>query len=648
MSDMKEPKEIKINTLMEHYAQGRDEMERRKTRKNGWDEVLQSYFGVLPTNWPYHARLVDPVLRTVILEKNARLLNGKLRGTLIPREGGDIIKAKIQNAVLDYQWDKANKDGSMMDKISLSDIQARLFGASFGLVYWDKETECNEFKVLDNRNVFVDFQSSDVKGAKWVQVREWVRLEDLEEQNEHLPEEMQFKNLDKVKNSRDRRDNKFTSVIKQSHGVEDQIGRDNAHPTIEMVTEYSEDKWVSFFPNRSIITRVIDNPREDEKIPVVMLRYYFVGDDVYGDSEIEPVLPLQRAINAVLSAFLDHVNITLRPPVKVAGNATVRLDTFTYGPNAIWLTGDSVNNVQTHETGSGQVISSFQSSYSVLKAALNTAMGETSMGISNINPFEGEKTATEVRNSEKQRLTRDQRNQISLEQFLTDIMMLWLGNNKQFLFADKTQSYRVQRIVGKDMLKELQGLGLDSYEIPEESMTAMRDSILETGGQMSDAEIEMIANETRVPKYPVITNPNEKKPENYDIKPKLEMDESGAYGSVYMTEDDLEGVYDYVPSIKSMAANESEREIMGRNQALTLSLTPAVTQGLAQVNKRVNIAELLTEVFEDSGVKNAERIIEDIPQQPMMGAQGTQGTQAMPQMGAGQPMSESGMGMEAM
>jgi len=610
---------------MEHYSNGRDEMERRKLRKNGWDDILKAFFGRLPSNWPYHARIVDPVLRTVILEKNSRLLNGKLRGSLVPREGGDIVKAKINNAILDYQWDKADKDGSMINKISLSDIQARLFGASFGLVYWDSTKECNEFKVLDNRNVFTDYQSSDVKNSKWIQVREWVKIEDLEEMNEHLPEDMQYRNLGDLKSakSKDRRDSKYTSVIKESHGVEDNVGDDNSFPAIEMVTEYREDKWISFFPNYSIITREIDNPREDEKIPVVLLRYYFVGDDIYGDSEIESVLPLQRAINATLSAFIDHVNITLRPPVKIAGNATVRMDTISYGPDARWLVGDSVNNVQTHQTGSNEVISSFQSSYSVLKSALNTAMGETSLGISNINPFSGDKTATEVRNTEKQRLTRDQRNQIELEQFLADIMMLWLGNNKQYLFMDKKGMVKIQRIVGKEMLKELQALGLDQMEVPGETMDALRQSIVDRGGQVSDAELDMITRETSVPKYPVVMNPEEKNPENYDIKSKLELDEEGSFGSIYMTEDDMEGTYDYIPSIKSMAVNENDKQIQGRTKALELILNPSIAQQLQAQNKKINIADLLVEVLEDAGIKNAERIIEDMPQEaPQMPQQG--------------------------
>ena len=163
-----------------HYTFGQDDMDKRKLRKNGWDDTLKAYFGKLPENWPYLARVVDPVIRTAILEKTSRMFAGKLRGTVAPREGADALSAKIQNQLLDFQWDYATNGGSMIEKIILMDIQTRIFGSSFGLCYWDikpningESFETNEFKVLDNRDVFVDYQANHIKNANWVQYRDW-------------------------------------------------------------------------------------------------------------------------------------------------------------------------------------------------------------------------------------------------------------------------------------------------------------------------------------------------------------------------------------------------------------------------------------------------------------------------------------------
>jgi len=177
--------------LTYHYTYSQDDMDKRKLRKNGWDDIQKAYFGYLPANWPYLAKVTDPVIRTAILEKTSRLFAGKLRGTVVPREGADAISAKVMNAILDFQWDYATIGGSMLEKVIMMDIQTSLFGASFGLCYWDikkdkngNEIQTNEFKVLDNRDVFVDFQSNHVKNANWVQVREWLTFQELKEKND--------------------------------------------------------------------------------------------------------------------------------------------------------------------------------------------------------------------------------------------------------------------------------------------------------------------------------------------------------------------------------------------------------------------------------------------------------------------------------
>jgi hypothetical protein len=145
-----------------HYTYGTQDMEQRKLRKNGWDDIIRAYYGKLPNNWPYLSKIVDPVIRTALMEKTSRLFNGKLRGTVVPRESGDNVKAKIINSILDYYWDNAQLGGSMLEKWALMDTYTRLFGAAFALCYWRKTDDYDgvEFKVLDNRDVFVDYQAN--------------------------------------------------------------------------------------------------------------------------------------------------------------------------------------------------------------------------------------------------------------------------------------------------------------------------------------------------------------------------------------------------------------------------------------------------------------------------------------------------------
>lgn len=605
-----------LSELNYHYQFAQDDMEKRKLRKNGWDETLLAYFGKLPSNWPYLARVVDPVIRTAILEKTSRMFAGKLRGTVAPREGADAVSAKIQNQILDFQWDYADKGGSMIEKVILMDIQTRIFGASFGLTYWDIKPngnggtfETNEFKVLDNRDVFVDYQATHVKNANWVQVREWVTYQDL--QAKDADGNFIYKNIDRLKTqllddnrpAPQRRDNKYTSMIKQLRSLEDRVGQDIYFPTIEVVTEYRRDRWITYCPRYGIIIRDIPNPYKNEQIPVVMLRYYPVGDDVYGESEVEAVIPLYRAINSLLCGYLDQMNLAMRPPIKIANNSVgVRLDTLTYGPNAKWLTGDSVGNVQEHISGS-QSIAAFQTSYTALKGAFNVAMGEASQLLAQVGPFAQERTATEIRTAQKQTVARDNYNQIYLEEFLKDMMMKWIANNQQFLFSDPTKETEIIRIIGEQTLAELEAMGMSDYEIPKEILNETAQLITERPGGLTDEELKVITETSKMPKYPVMVEG--------DIKTKLERDGESLFAKLYVTPSDMKGLYDYIPDVKSMTVGTSDEQIRGRNQALNLLLNPSVDVKLQQEGISVNIKDLLTQILEDNGVKNASKLFQE-------------------------------------
>lgn len=632
----------KFEQVFYHYTQATKEMEKRKTRKNGWDDIIKAYYSVLPKNWKYNARVTDPLIRTTLQEKTGRMINNKLKGKVVPREGGDVVKAKLQNAVLDYQWDQATCGGTMIEKWIQMDTQTRLFGSSFGLTYWDKRVEGdkvlyegNEFKVLDNRDVLLDYTASHVRDAKWVQVREFVSLEDLEKRGIYNLSELKAKIDKKIS---DTRDTAYTSMTKTIRGLEDQVGRDLVNPVLEIVTEYRPDEWITIVPRHGVTILESKNPYNTKKIPVIQLRYYSTGDDIYGESEVEPVLPIARAINSLLSGAIDEVDISLRPPVKIAQNSTVRLDTIVYGPNALWLTGDSVNNVIEHQVG-GQGLKNFETLYFALKSAFNNAMGELSAGVNNNNPFTNDKTATEVNASVKQGQVRDQYNQIFLEEALKEQMLNWITNNQQFLFSDPSQQHKVIRIVGQETLKELKELGLSDMTHDEGAMQDITQMISSTEGQVDPLEIEMLMQESEVPQYPVVLNKNEKDPMKMDIRPKMEMDKEGKYASVYLEKDDFDGLYDYVPSVKSMNVGVSDAEMFGRTQALDRILNPQVQQQLQLEGTKVRIKELLAQVLEDSGVKNAERLFEDATQQAELGA--------IPESGLGSGGAIQNGGMEA-
>lgn len=601
-----------LNQVSSHYQHWTEEVDNRMSRKGGWNDITDAYWGKLPNDWPYDNKIVDPVIRTSLIEKTARLLNSKLRGRLVPRENGDVLKAKINNAVLDFQWDSANYGGSMLSKWQQMDQDTRLYASKFGLVIWKTikdfkgklKFDGNEFEPLDIRDCGIDYAASNIKNAKWFQHRKWAYLEDLKLANKNGIEvytglsELE----EKLANGSNNKDDAYISRIKQLKGLEDMTGKDSAFPMIEIVTEYREDRWITFSPKYNIILRDIKNPYNHGRIPIVQLSYYPLNDDPIGESEVEPVLSLWKAIQAVLNGYFDNLNLHIRPPLKIIEGAA-RIETIVFGPEAQWIV-DRPDAVTEHQ-GTGEALRYFQTTYTALKSAFNTAMGDFSQGVSNIDPFGSKKTATEVKASATQQNTRDQANQIKLAEAIQDMIAMWLSNNRQFLFSDpKKQSY-VVKILGEDMFGYFKRAGLDEMITPPETTDEIANIIQTAGGNVSDMDIEQMVEAGKIPKFPVKTKDG--------FKPKMEINEMGDQAEISVIPEDVEGDFDYIPDIKSMSAGAAAEQQQSKQKTFELITNPAVQQMLMQQGVKTKIKDLLVDIIND-GQNDGERYFEVIQQ----------------------------------
>jgi hypothetical protein len=634
-----------LQDVLFHYNEWTDDMETRKTQEDGWDDIVDAYWGKLPDNWPYLSQVVDPVITTSLIEKRARLTNSKLRGRLVPREGADVLKARLNNALLDFQWDNANYLGFMNDKWGNMDTDARSFGSSFALILWRQEYDDEDKLVYKGNdmlpilpyNVGLDPACSHVRDARWVQIRRWQTIEELEDISD-TPGEAKFPGLSefkkKVEQSKksDARDAEYTSRTLANRGLEDRVGYDKTFPVYEIVTEYRKDRWITFSPKHKIVLRDIKNPYKHRSIPIIQLRYHPLIDDPWGQSEVRRVLPLWRSIQSVLNGYLDDMNIKMRPPLKVL-EGQVRMETIEYSPDAMWLM-SQLDAVQEY-SGSGESLRYFQTTYSALKSAFSQAMGDLSQGVSNVDPNEADKTATEIRAISKQQNVRDQNNQIYLADTIKDMMRMWLSNNQQFLFNKKHGEY-ILNIVGKNNFRYFKESGL-ADEVPDPQAVDEAVSMIKDNPEaFGDFDIEQMYKATQVPKYPIVDNPNAQ-PEDMKVKSKLRISDREDSAEVSLTPDDLNGTYDYIPDVKSMAAGSNQEMIQTRQQAINnLTQNQGIIQALQQQGYMPNIKEMYIDQLEDTGMKDAERYFEEV-KQPDAAATGQAGSLGAPQQPAGVP-----------
>ena len=607
--------EIKaFEEVQSHYTMAREDLEHRIQMKDGFDDADKMVASFIDeAKWPYRSVVYDPIPHTVILEKSARLVGNKPRGRMVPREGGDTLGSYINNELLSFQWDDNARLGeSMISKWIKMDQGARKYRKKFGLCLWRYETrkidgkrvvfyDGPDFKVCKSRDSLPNPSYETVQ--KWFQYREYFTIDDLEKTNNAARTEPVYKNLDKLrevlrserKGKGDLRETVSLSKNKSMRGLTDYLGQDEVFKTIEIVTEYRPDRWITFAPRHGVVIRDIPNPYRHQEIPVVELGYYPLEDDLYGENELEAVAKLVRSKNAHLSAYSDEIAIRLRPPLMV--NPTgVRMHTLEYVPEAKWLMNEPGKDVQQMNFEAA-VSANFNSINNIMTGMALNALGESSQGVSSINPQQdsGRVTATEVKDTAFTRNVRDNMNQIYLSEALKRQMMLWHSMNQQFMFQGSAERAKIIRIVGRDAVEFFNRSGLSTIHPTSEEVMGVASGTMDPAMVGSGPEFAVDLDGAEVPKF--------------------QPDANGEGGNLILEPGDLQGMYDYQPDIESMRA-PSQEQVENKLTAILATVTnPTVIQLLQAEGKRPKITELLVKMFEATNViKDAEAYFEDLPQ----------------------------------
>lgn len=607
--------------VFRHYEIATEDLNTRIKDFDKKDVLFRSH--IPEENWPYRSLIFDPRIFTSIFEKTSRLFANKPRGRMLPREGGDVLKAKINNEILNFQWDENERadNSPMLAKWALMDQNARKYGASFAFVPWkyerkaykDKEGEGKSkiyfdgpnFEPWNNRDVLVNPAYSSIKN--WCQLRSYPSFQDLASTNDAARSKPVYKNLNLLRDALTKDSNKggdsrqanYQSKNKSIKGLTDFLGQDTVYKTLEIVTEYRCDRWITFSPKHGVILRDIPNPYSHGQIPIVLLKYYPIDDDIYGLSEIEPVEKLQRSINALVCQYMDAVNMSLYAPLKInqAGGA-VQMHTIQFGPGQKWMMNNPQTDVVTHDQNISGV-QEFTSTYRFLVAAMQEALGEASAGTSQVVPGEEGKTATEVKDTALSRNSRDNFNQMFLSEALKKQMTFWHLMNQQFFFGP-TDKQKIIQIVGKDAIKYFQSMGLDGMELSDEKIEMM------SSPEMQDVQID--PREIQSPMFPIDTDNGQES--------KFSLDDMGQVGKLYVEPSDLDGLYDYIPDVASMSNTANSDMLAGKQRAIELLTTsPVALQLLQQEGVSIKARDLFIDYLEDLGFKNADQYFANQPQQ---------------------------------
>ena len=117
----------------------------------------------------------------------------------------------------------------------------------------------------------------------------------------------------------------------------------------------------------------------------------------------------------------------------------------------------------------------------------------------------------------------------------------------------------------------------------------------------------------------------------------MRMNDMGDGAELSLLPEDLDGTYDYIPDVVSMAAGSNEQlQQATQNAVAMLTTNPVVLQLLQAQGVTPQIKDLLISVFDQAGLKDAERFFQSQGTgQPMIQSVNGQPGQAQAQIGGG-------------
>lgn len=609
--------------LSEQYALSKRYLDPIHERFNDQEELYRSYIN--PQNYPNKARVFDPRVFRVIETVTPRMVANEPTGSFYPQEEGDMGVAHILNALMKYDWRRAE----MFPKLVSFVKSMLIFGTSFGRVYYDyrecektrmvpkdvegqkvwspvnnekvKYTEFDgpNFEVLNIYDCFPDPNAYDIHSMRWFIYRRFKTIDELEEENSKKGGEF-YKNLDKLREMVEAKDNNKQKGYKPSDlqfrehrrvmlSTEEMLGEDTSNMDIVILRRFDKDRWTDYCPEYDLILRDTENPYFHGELPIVYGTDYMYPGELYGMGEIEPVERIQRAINAVLNQRLDNVQMTLNTMWKVKKGGGVDMHTLISAPGNVVTTNDmgAVEPIQVPDvTGS-----TFVQTMNYLTASLQNGSGITdyTVGI-NTGANTVNDTATGTR------LIQQEANaQFKLKiQLFTHMVIQRIANQWKDLRVQYTTEPQVLRIIGSEAIKYLK----DNTKMATTSM----DGQPIYPGEDTIGKLNLVDNNFAFLKL---------LPE--DIQPSIV------------------GDYDFIATVSSDMLTDPIALQQNFFTAIDRITNPNWIKMLEMQGKMPNAEELTGKVFEklQLGIESKDAVI-DIPKPP-----------APPQMGGdGQPIQE--------
>lgn len=534
-----------------------------QTIRQTWDDKESMLIGVNrdSISGSTKSQVNDPRLATIIIERAARVMAQLPTGEVQALTQKDKGKNSLMNLVVSkYIYPNANSQFDLLTKFRMWDIYSSMYGSMPSLVdYVISDDYVGPDCYLTPIRSFLPQQGKiSIKECDHSFIDTWVSVGWLKSRNPKF-----WKNLDDIikeaskgGESPSSKDSEKRSLVEREKYPWIQGGKGDSAQVL-ITTRYERDRWVTFVPDYDCeIIRDIENPQNNNRIPIVLKHCFPLLDSIIGLGEFERGKTLQFAINSLINLYLDGVKMSIFPPIMVDPTGVVA-SSIRFNPAQKWLVTKpgSIDAFKVNPQG----IASFQSTYTFLIGALLNMAGTTDTTITQkTDPGQGK----------------------------TPEALKMLGQRESA--RDNWDRYLMEKAV-------------------EETLDIMVDMVATK--QEKPIEFDLFEQE--------IKQIEKNEP---DIKEMFDISDSGKYAKVTLKKGQITGTKYrfFIDAGTSMKEDDDEINQVATNLLLLFIKNPQLIGAMQKGTnpKTVDFAELVQIVINTSGLPNANKVLIDMTANP--------------------------------
>jgi len=321
-------------------------------------------------NYAGRAKLYIPYVFATIESIVPRLVGSKPKIEAIPREPNDILNARMNTSLFNYEWDEMG----MKEILKLWVKQTLIYGTGILKLSWrfrgeeeDIRMDKPQAELVDLFDFYIDPNATSITDADYIVHRTERSLDDLKNNaNYTIPKELvNTVNKDEYKVQRDA----ILGLAKPQEAKKVEILE--YWGNYDLNGDGTEEECLLVVANQQYLIRAEANPYEHKQKPFIAMIDVQIPHSFWGVGEVEQLKSLQYELNDIRNQRMDNVTLILNRMWKVLKGQVDEEDLVSQAGQTIHV--DDMNALEPLETQ--DVTTSAYNEESLVKADMQLVSG---------------------------------------------------------------------------------------------------------------------------------------------------------------------------------------------------------------------------------------------------------------------------------